>query len=163
VEVNLAYAEYLKRQASAGIAVQIGAEADEFWSYVGKKSEQRWTWYAIDHERGIILAHHNGRRTDAACKALLDKLARFPIHRYYTDNWQSYAKFISPKQHQIGKDETWRIERKNLNFRTHLTRLHRKTIGFSKNPEMHDKVIGLYIERHYYQKNYDSQYHIKNI
>ena len=158
----MAYAEYLKTQGSPGIAVQIGVEADEFWSYVGKKSEQRWTWYAIDHEQGIVLAHHNGKRTDAACQALLAKLARFPIQRYYTDTWQSYAKFIPPKKHQIGKDETWRIERKNLNFRTHVSRLHRKTIGFSKDSEIHDKVIGLYIERHYYQKHY-SKYHMKNI
>jgi len=26
------------------------AEIDEQWSFVGNKSNQRWLWYAIDHE-----------------------------------------------------------------------------------------------------------------
>ncbi|MDR1582354.1 MAG: IS1 family transposase, partial [Prevotellaceae bacterium] len=39
---------------------------------------------------------------------------------------------------------TWKIERKNLNFRTHLKRLNRKTVCFSKNEQIHDNVIGMY-------------------
>jgi len=152
-EANVAYAEHLKNQASSGIDVEIHleAEADEFWSYVGEKSNQRWTWYALDRANGAILAHQNGRRTDAMCEQLLAKLDAFPITTYYTDNWQSYAKFIPFEQHRIGKKDTWKIERMNLNFRTHLKRLQRKTICFSKNEDIHDKVIGLYIEHHYYK------------
>ena len=131
--------------------MEIRTEADEFWSYVGDKSNQRWTWYVIERESGIILAHQNGKRTDVVCAQLMEKLRVFPIRYYYTDNWQSYAKCIPPAQHRIGKDNTWKIERTNLNFRTHLKRLHRKTICFSKKDTMHDKVIGLYIERHYYK------------
>ena len=47
---------------------------------------------------------------------------------------------------------TWKIERKNLNFRTHIKRLNRKTICYSKDEEIHDNVIGMYIARHYYRK-----------
>ena len=151
----------MKRQASSGIDVAICTEADEFWSYVGAKSHQRWTWYAIERDSGIVLAHQNGKRTDAVCQQLLKKLQAFPIRSYSTDNWQSYAKYIASSQHRIGKDQTWKIERTNLNFRTHLKRLHRKTICFSKNETIHDVVIGLYIERHYY-KNFSyakSSYH----
>jgi len=32
---------------------------DEFWSFVKSKSNQRWTWYAIDKNSGCILAWHN--------------------------------------------------------------------------------------------------------
>lgn len=53
--------------------------------------------------------------------------------------------------HFCGKDNTWKIERKNLNFRTHIKRLQRKTICFSKNEQIHDNVIGLYIERYYFR------------
>lgn len=129
----------------------IHAEADEFWSYVSDKSHQRWTWYALERETGIILAHQNGKRTDAVCQQLLNRLHIFPIRSYSTDNWQSYAKYIPFAQHHIGKDQTWKIERMNVNFRTHLKRLHRKTICFSKNETLHDTVIGLYIERHHYK------------
>ncbi len=46
------------------------AEMDEQWSYVGKKSEQRWLWYAIDHATSTILAYVFGRRKDEVFKQL---------------------------------------------------------------------------------------------
>ena len=60
-------------------------------------------------------------------------------------------KYLSNDIHYIGKDKTWKIERKNLNFRTHLKRLNRKTICYSRNEEIHDHVIGMYIERYYFK------------
>ena len=151
-DCNTAYAEHVTGCVSSGIDVEIRTEADEFWSYVGDKSNQRWTWYVIERQTGIILAHQNGKRTDAVCQQLLKKLQVFPIRSYSTDQWQSYAKYLPPSQHHVGKDQTWKIERTNLNFRTHLKRLHRKTICFSKDATLHDTVIGLYIEHHYYKK-----------
>lgn len=52
----------------------------------------------------------------------------------------------------IGKNNTWRIERRNLNFRIHIKRLNRKTICFSKDEDIHDNVIGMcmYINRYYF-------------
>ena len=35
------------------------------WSYVGKKSKQRWLWHAIDHASGQVLAYAFGNRTDS--------------------------------------------------------------------------------------------------
>ncbi|MGX9728984.1 MAG: IS1 family transposase [Candidatus Electronema sp. VV] len=60
----------------------------------------------------------------------------FPAARFYTDDWKSYRKYIPPSKHVIGKADTWRIERRNLNFRTHIKRLNRRTICFSKNEFM---------------------------
>ncbi|MCB4426902.1 IS1 family transposase, partial [Xenorhabdus nematophila] len=40
-----------------------------------------------------------------------------------------------------------RIERTNLTHRTRIKRRNRKTIGYSKSEDMHDKVIGTFIER----------------
>ena len=40
------------------------AECDEQWSYVGKKEQQRWLWYAIDHASGALMAYAFGRRKD---------------------------------------------------------------------------------------------------
>jgi insertion element IS1 protein InsB len=67
------------------------------------------------------------------------------------DDWGSYSKYIPPDKHRIGKGRTWKIERKNLNFRTHLKRLNRKTVCFSKNEQIHDNVIDMYIEKYYYK------------
>lgn len=129
-------------------------EADAFWSSVGDTSNQRWTWYALERTSGTILAYQNGKRTDEMCRQLLEKLAGFPIRYYYTDHWQSYHNSIPAERHRIGKDNTWKIERTNLNFRTHLKRLHRKTMCFSKSETIHDHVIGMYINRYYYHGDY---------
>ena len=32
------------------------AEADEMWSYVGSRGQQRWLWHTIDHAMGEVLA-----------------------------------------------------------------------------------------------------------
>jgi insertion element IS1 protein InsB len=132
--------------------VELRTEAEDFWSSVEQKSNQRWTWEAIDRSNGVILAHQNGRRTAERCDQLGAKLAMFPMAAYYTADWQSYAKYLPDDQHDIGKQDTWKIERSHVNFRTHLKRLPRKTLCFSKNEDIHDHVIGLYIEQHYDKK-----------
>ncbi|MDR0507162.1 MAG: IS1 family transposase [Dysgonamonadaceae bacterium] len=133
------------------VEIKFSGEMDEFWSFVQKKSNQRWTWYAIERKSGCILAWHNGKRTDKDFLVLWNLLKVFDINKYHTDNWKSYSKYIPPCQHRVGKDNTWQIERKNLNFRTHLKRLNRKTICFSKNETVHDNAIGMYIETFYYR------------
>ena len=137
---------------SLEIEIYYTAEMDEFWSFVGNKHNQRWTWYAMDKRSGIILAWHNGGRTDADFLKLYSYLSQLPIKHYFTDNWGSYSKYLPAEQHYIGKDRTWKIERKNLNFRIHLKRLSRKTICYSKDEGIHDNVIGMYIERYYFKQ-----------
>ena len=140
------------------VELHYDTEWDEFWSYVFSKKHQRWTWYLIERSTGLILAWQNGRRKDAIFKKLLAKVSHLPIRICHTDNWAAYSKlFPSEYQHIIGKDNTWKIERKNLNFRTHIKRLSRKTICFSKNDKIHDNVIGLYIEKYYFRNGKYSQ------
>ena|GEM_PF-2821286 len=69
------------------------------------------------------------------------------IKRYYTDDWGAYERHLDADKHEIGKRNTQKIERKNLNFRTWIKRLVRKTICFSKLELMHDTVIGLLINK----------------
>jgi len=124
---------------------------DEQWSHVGSKDNQRWLWYALDRMTGMVLAFVFGRRTDEVLKALLGKLDHFTIHRYYTDDWQSYRKYLPSDKHVISKRETQRIENKNLTLRTRIKRLARKTICFSKSEESDDGVIGMFINKHCFQ------------
>ena len=120
-------------------------EIDEFWSFIQKKSEQCWCWYGLNRATTRSAADVLGRRTDASCRQLNDKLAGCAVEHFYTDDWQSYAKILPGERHTISKAETLNIERHNLNFRTHLKRLHRRTICFSKSAEMHAAVIKLYV------------------
>ena len=62
-------------------------EADEQWSYVGKKKPPRWLWQALYHHTGTVLAYVLGRREDRAFlqrKALLEP---FGMRCYLTDGW----------------------------------------------------------------------------
>jgi IS1 family transposase len=53
----------------------------------------------------------------------------------------------------FGKRNAQKIERKNLNLRTWIKRLIRKTIYFSKLEVMHDLVIGLLINKVEFGRN----------
>ncbi len=120
-------------------------ELDEMWSYVQNKSRQRWLWYAIEHKTGQILAYTFGKRKNSVFLKLRKLLQPFNIDMNYSDDWISYKKYIDKDKHKIGKINTQKIERKNLNFRTRIKRLARKTICYSKTEQMHDIVIGLFI------------------
>ncbi len=63
------------------------AELDEQWSFVGKKSNQRWLWHAVDHATNTVLAYVFGQRKDVVFQELKTLLAPFNISCYYTDDW----------------------------------------------------------------------------
>ena len=122
-------------------------ELDEMWSFVQKKKNQCWLWLAYSPKYRQMLAFSLGKRTDETCQTLLAKLSHIRITRFYTDSWESYQNLIPEVRHWIGKTGTQRIERQNLNFPTHLKRLQRRTICFSKNQKMLEAVVKLYIHQ----------------
>ena len=124
------------------------AELDEMWSFVGNKEGERWLWHAIDHKTGKILAYVLSDHKDEAFLKLKELLTPFGITKFYTDDWGAYSRHLTPEEHQIGKENTQKIERKHLTLRTRIKRLARKTICFSKTIQMHDIVIGLFINRY---------------
>ena len=120
------------------------AEVDEMWSFVDKKKEQRWLWYAIDHRSGAGLAYVFGRRKDEVFLPLKGLLEPCGITRYHTDDWGAYGRHLEAKEHSPGKRNTQQIERTPLTLRTRIKRLVRTTICFSRSRAMHDIVIGLF-------------------
>ena len=124
------------------------SELDEMWSFVGSKGNQRWLWHALDRRSGQVLAYVFGRRKDDVFLELKQLLEPFGIHKYCTDGWGAYARQLSPEAHEIGKRKTQQIERKHLTLRTRIKRLARRTLCFSRSEEMHDIVIGLFINRY---------------
>ena len=118
------------------------------WSYVGRKDHPRWLWHAIDRETRKVLAYVFGARKDRVFLELKCLLEPFGIKRFYTDDWGAYERNLDAKRHITGKDNTQKIERKHLTLRTRIKRLARKTICFSKKEQMHDIVIGLFVNRY---------------
>ena len=145
------------RQQSVNSRIQPGsdvivcAEMDEQWGYVGAKSRKRWLFYAYDRIRRTVVAHVFGERTLATLERLLGLLSAFEVVVWMTDGWPLYESRLKGELHVISKRYTQRIERHNLNLRQHLARLGRKSLSFSKSVELHDKVIGHYLNIKHYQ------------
>src|SRR5436190_2050553 len=83
---------------------------------------------------GSVLAYTSGPRTDENCRELLALLTPFNIGSITSDDWGSYAREV-PKE-------------KHLTLRTRIKRLARKTICFSRSVEIHEKIIGAFIEKY---------------
>ena len=124
------------------------AEMDEMWSFVGNKGNPRWLWHAIDHHTGKVVAYVFGRRKDEVFLQLKALLEPFGLTRFYTDYWGAYTRHLEPEVRGPGKRNTQKIERKHLTLRMRIKRLARKTICFSKSIQMHDLVIGLFVNRY---------------
>ena len=131
--------------------IELFCEMDEQWSFVEKKQQQRWLWYAWSPQFKRVFAYTLGARTDDTFKRLLALLKPINFSVYCTDDWGAYSRLLPWDKHHISKRYTQNIERQNLNFRTHIKRLARRTICYSKSIELHDKVIGEYIRRHSFQ------------
>ncbi|MDC9596692.1 IS1 family transposase [Xenorhabdus anantnagensis] len=131
------------------VEIQLIGEVDEMGSFIGNKKQQRWLWYAWEPRLKRIIAHTFGRRSKKTLKKLLKKLSHFKVVFGCTDKFKAYN-LLPTDKHLIGKSFTQRIERENLTLRNRIKRLNRKILGYSKSPEMPDKVIGTFIEREYY-------------
>jgi insertion element IS1 protein InsB len=122
------------------------------WTRCGRlsatKATPRWLWHAIDHPTGPVLAYVCGRRKDAVLvqrKALLES---YGLTRFSPDHWGAYTRHRDPDVHSPGKRNTQKIERMHLTLRTRMKRLVRKTICVSKSTQMHDIVIGVFVNRY---------------
>ncbi|WP_252353686.1 IS1 family transposase [Aeromonas jandaei] len=71
----------------------------------------------------------------------------FSVPDITSDDWGSFAREVPSEIYLTGKIFTQHIERNNLTLRTRFKRLARKTISFSRSVELHEKVIGTFIER----------------
>ena len=128
----------------------LAVEMDEMWSYYHDKKHQSWLWWAVDHDTGTPLAFTFGSRTDDVLYELIALLEKFDIDAVCTDNNFAYSRIIPPEVHFIGKINTQHIERHHLTLRTRIKRLGRKTICFSKDKEIHQGVIGTFINREFF-------------
>lgn len=98
--------------------------ADERWSFVRSKKDQRW-WWVEEAGTGQVLAFVFGRRTPATFRRLLAGLAaaNWAVEQWLTDAWGAYAACVPAEQHQVSRVPLLRLERKHLTLRTRLKRL----------------------------------------
>jgi IS1 family transposase len=120
-------------------------EADEFWTYVGKKSNRVWLIYACHRKTGEIVAFVWGKRDLKTANELKKKLSDSGVSygSIATDDRDSFVTAFRDKNHLIGKKYTVGIEGNNYRLRHRIRRTFRKTCCFSKKLFNHFKAFNL--------------------
>jgi IS1 family transposase/transposase-like protein len=119
-------------------------EMDEIRFFVKNKKHTFWLVYAIDRETRQVANFYIGRRTNRTLRAVVKTLINSKPLKIFTDKLRNYQYLIPSKLHSTKRFSTNRIERKNLNIRTHLKRFSRRTICFSKSILMIFTVLKIY-------------------
>jgi len=117
---------------------------DELKTYVKVKSKECWLIYALDKQIGQVVDLKVGVRTKTNLKKVTDTLLLSDCKSIYTDGLGLYGQLIPGKTHKVKRYGTNKIERMNLSLRTHLERLNRKTICFSKSASMLEACVKVY-------------------
>jgi insertion element IS1 protein InsB len=126
------------------------AEADELWSFVGKKANPQWLWLALDARSGQVLAFHVGDRSRESARQLWNQLpAAYRQHATFcTDAYAPYGRVIPQARHRVitkAARKTNHVERFNGTLRQRLSRLVRSTLSFSKSLTNHIGAIRYFI------------------
>jgi insertion element IS1 protein InsB len=129
---------------------QLEAEADEMWSFVGKRANKPWIWMAMDAQTRQVIAFHVA---DCRRESAQELWAKIPVAyreqaRFHTDQYEAYKGVIPAERHQaITKQarKTNYIERFHNTLRQRLARLVRETLSFSKKLANHMGAIRYFI------------------
>lgn len=130
--------------------LRLRTEADEMWSFVGRKSNKQWVWIAIDVESKQVIAFYVGDRSRQSARKLWERIPL--IYRqqatFDTEDWEAYKGVIPKGRHQVcakGSGKTNLIERFNCTLRQRVSRLVRERLSFSKSLRNHIGAIKYFI------------------
>lgn len=130
-------------------------EADEMWTFVGKKERKQWLWLVMNTANRQVIAFHVGGRGQEDARLLFDKIPRVfkDDTVFFTDFWKGYNILDEEKHVAAGKEKgyTNHIERFNNTMRQRCSRLVRLSLSFSKKLENHIGAIKYFIH-HYNTK-----------
>jgi IS1 family transposase/transposase-like protein len=120
-------------------------EVDEFWTFVGKKTNKVWLVYAYHRESGEIVGFVWGKRNLKTARKLRQKLKDLKVKygTIFSDNWNSFITAFKGDNHLTGKKHTVGIEGNNCRLRHRIRRAFRKTCCFSKKMINHLKAFNL--------------------
>lgn len=101
------------------VLYRLEVEADETWSFVGKKAKRQWIWLALEADTRQVIAFHVGDRSRQSAKQLWQNIPEVYRHQatLHTDLYAVYKGVIPPAQH--------RAIRKQARTTNHIERLTR--------------------------------------
>jgi insertion element IS1 protein InsB len=120
-------------------------EIDEFWTYVGRKTNKIWLIYAYERGSGEIVAYVWGKRDLKTAKKLRKRLKELGITYEYAaiDEWESFVTAFREDEELVGKEYTVGIEGDNCRLRHRIRRVFRRTCCFSKKLRNHLKAFSM--------------------
>ncbi len=119
-------------------------EVDEMFIKIANGENQNWLIYGIERETKSLIGFVVGGRTKENIRQLIDKILLLNPKRIYTDRLNIYPSLIPKEIHKRFQYCTNKIERMNLTLRTHIKRLSRKTICFSRKQEYLEAHLRIY-------------------
>ncbi|WP_299368269.1 IS1 family transposase [Winogradskyella sp.] len=119
-------------------------EVDELWTFIKRKDHFTWVTYAIEKETKHVIDFFVGSKSKENIKPLIHKLLLLQPARIYTDRLNIYPSLIPKEIHKRFQYCINKIERMNLTLRTHIKRLSRKTICFSKSEKYLEAHLKIY-------------------
>lgn len=120
-------------------------EIDELRTFVGNKKNESWLIYGINKITGQVIDFCVGRRTKENIKKVTDTILHLNPKKIFTDGLNIYSSIIPKAIHRVFAYNTNKIERHNLTLRTHIKRLSRKTLCFSRSEDMLYNCVKLYL------------------
>lgn len=119
-------------------------EVDEMRTYYKSKGRLLWIVYALQKDTNQVADFAVGRRTKATLQKVISTLIFSNAEKIHTDKLNLYKFLIPSCLHSNKRYGTNNIERKNLSIRTHLKRLSRRTICYSKSIAMLCACLKIY-------------------
>lgn len=119
-------------------------EVDEIKSFIKRKQNHIWIAYALDRKSKEVVSFNIGARTNSTLSVVTETLHIAEAKRIYTDRLRNHKSLIDHSIHRTSLYGTNHIERHNLTLRTHLKRLSRKTICFSRSMAVLTAILKIY-------------------
>jgi IS1 family transposase/transposase-like protein len=119
-------------------------EVDELCTYIRHKKNYIWLVYALEKNSRTVVSFSVGKRTNKTLNRVLETLKLSEAKKIFTDRLKNYRYLLDQEMHSVKRFGTNHIERKNLTLRTHLKRLNRRTICFSKSLVIFTAVMKIY-------------------
>lgn len=128
-------------------------EMDEIITYIGNKEKRYCIAYAIDRTTRNVVDFNVGRRNNKTLRLVVNSLLLAESKQIRTDRLRNYIGLIPHEIHYVKQRGINRIERKNLTLRTHIKRLNRKTIAYTKSLMMLMAILKIYFWHEIILKN----------
>jgi IS1 family transposase/transposase-like protein len=119
-------------------------EIDELRTYIGNKQNQYWVAYVLCSETKQVVDFIVGKRTKRTLRMVVNTAICSGVRWIKTDKLNIYQTLVPGDMHISNAYNINHIERHNLNLRTHLKRLGRRTICYTKSLTMLAACLKIY-------------------